>query len=99
MLFDSPSTFGGTSFKKDLLQGQGLTNNLLGVLFRFRQGLIAFFTNVAGMFFQVQLAKEDVNFQQFLWWLDGDITKNLKEHRMVVHIFGAVSSLSCTTFA
>lgn len=80
------------------MQGRGLTNNLLEVIFRFHQGLIAFITDVEGMFFQVRLAKEDVNFQQFILWLDGDITKDLKEHRMVVHIFGAVSSLSCATF-
>lgn len=99
VVFDCASMFGGTSLNKELLQGPDLTNNLIGVLLRFRQGPIAFMTDSDGMFHQIRVAKEDVDFQRFLWWPDGDITMDLKEHRMVVHIFGAVSSLVCVAFA
>ena len=34
-----------------------------------------------------------------VWWPDGDVTQELAEHRTTVHIFGAVSSPSCATFA
>ena len=34
-----------------------------------------------------------------LWWPDGDYTKNLKEYEMCVHVFGAVSSGSCASYA
>lgn len=99
VVFDCASAYGGTSLNKELLQGPNLTNSLLGVLHRFRQGPIAFMTDIEGMFHQVKVAKEDVSFLRFLWWPDGDITKDLVEHRMTVHIFGAVSSPSCATFA
>lgn len=51
------------------------------------------------MFHQVQVAKEDANFLRFLWWPNGDLSKELVEHRLLVHIFGAVSSPSCATYA
>lgn len=99
VVFDCAAVFGGTSLNKELLQGPDLTNTLIGVLLRFRQGPIAFITDIEGMFHQVRVAKEDVNFLRFLWWPNGDTSKNLVEHRMIVHIFGAVSSPSCATFA
>nr|XP_055074289.1 uncharacterized protein LOC129453915 [Misgurnus anguillicaudatus] len=56
-------------------------------------------TDIKGMFHQVRVAEENINYLRFLWWPDGDITKELAEHRMLVHIFGAVSSPSCATYA
>lgn len=99
VVFDCASTFAGISLNKELLQGPDLTNTLLGVLLRFRQGPIALMTDIKRMFHQVRVAEEDHNYLRFLWWPDGDITKDLTEHRMMVHIFGAVSSPSCATYA
>ena len=99
VVFDCASVYGGTSLNKELLQGPDLTKSLVGVLLRFRQGPIAIMTDIEGMFHQVRVAKEDVNYLRFLWWPDGDVTQELAEHRMTVHIFGAVSSPSCATFA
>lgn len=99
VVFDCAAAFGGTSLNKELLQGPDLTNTLLGVLIRFRQGPVAFITDIEGMFHQVRVAKEDVNLLRFLWWPHGDTSKELVEHRMLVHIFGAVSSPSCATYA
>lgn len=56
-------------------------------------------TDIKGMFHQVRIVEEHVNYLRFLWWPNGDITKELVEHRMLVHIFGAVSSPSCATYA
>lgn len=68
VVFDCASAYGGTSLNNELLQGPDLTNSLLGVLHRFRQGSIAFMTDIEGMFHQVKVAKVDVNFLRFLWW-------------------------------
>lgn len=67
VVFDCTSTYCGTSLNEELLQGPNLTNTLLGVLLRFRQGPVAFMTDIEGMFHQVRVAKEDVNFLRFLW--------------------------------
>jgi hypothetical protein len=99
VVFDCASTFHGTSLNRELLQGPDLTNKLIGVMLRFRLGPIALMTDIEGMFHQVRVAREDVDFLRFLWWPDGYITKELIDHRMTVHIFGAVSSPSCATFA
>ena len=34
------------------------------------------------------------DFLRFLWWPDGDLTHDLEEYQMNVHLVGAVSSLS-----
>ena len=99
VVFDCGATFHGTSLNEELLQGPDLTNKLIGVMLRFRLGPVALMTDIEGMFHQVRVAREDINFLRFLWWPDGDITKDCVEHRMVVHIFGAISSPSCATFA
>ena len=77
MVFDCASTFHGTSLNRELLQGPDLTNKLIGVMLRFRLGPIALMTDIEGMFHQVRVAREDVDFLRFLWWPDGDITKEL----------------------
>lgn len=76
----------------ELLQGPDLTNKLIGVMLRLRQHPITLMTDIEGMFHQVRVAREDVDFLRFLWWSNGVITKELVEHRMTVHIFGAVLS-------
>eukprot|EP00064_Thunnus_orientalis_P022985 superscaffoldBa00008270_g23209 len=99
VVFDCGATFHGTSLNGELLQGPDLTNKLIGVMLRFRLSPIALMTDIEGMFHQVRVAREDADFLRFLWWPNGDITKECVEHRMIVHIFGAVSSPSCATFA
>lgn len=99
VVFDCGATFHGTSLNGELLQGPDLTNKLIGVMLRFRLNPIALMTDIEGMFHQVRVAREDVDFLRFLWWPNGDIAEECVEHRMLVHIFGAVSSPSCATFA
>ena len=43
--------------------------------------------------------KAHVNYLRFLWWPQGDTSRAPEEYRMLVHIFGAVSSPSCASFA
>ncbi|KAK0133430.1 hypothetical protein N1851_031061 [Merluccius polli] len=99
VVFYCAAAYGGASLNKELLQGPDLNNTLLGMLLRFRHGPVAFITDIDGMFHQVRVAKEHINFLRFLWWPNGEISKELVEHSMTVHIFGAVFSPSCATFA
>lgn len=69
-----------------------------GVILRFRQEPIAVMADVEGMFHQVKVPKELLDFLRFLWWPNGDISQPLEEFRMTVHLFGAVSSPSCANF-
>ena len=99
VVFDCGAKFKGTSLNDELLQGPNLTSSLIGVLLRFRQEPIAFMSDIKSMFYQVQVAKEDRDFLRFLWWTNGDLTKKAVEYRMTVHLFGAVSSPSCASYA
>ena len=50
----------------NLLQGHDLTNTLLGVLLRFRQGKVAFTGDIKTMFFQVKVDTRDCDSLRFL---------------------------------
>lgn len=83
----------------ELLQGPDIKNTLLGVLLQFRQEQVGVMGDTKGMFYQVKIPEKDVDFLRFLWWPGGDTTQALRDFRMTVHLFGAVSSPSCANFA
>ena len=51
------------------------------------------------MFFQINVPERQRSLLRFLWWPDGDVSKDLEEHEMCVHLFGAVSSPSVAGYA
>lgn len=99
VVFDCSAEFKGTSLNSELLQGPNLTSSLFGVLTRFRQEPVAFMGDIQSMFYQVKVAEEDKNFLRFLWWPEGNVSQEPVEYRMAVHLFGAVSSPSCASYA
>ena len=99
VVFDCSVEFSGESLNRHLLQGPDQTNNLVGVLCRFRQEPVAVMCDIEGMFHQVHVNSEHRNFLRFLWWENGNIDSEPKEYRMTVHLFGATSSPGCANFA
>lgn len=57
VVFDCALKYNGKSLNDQLLQGPDLTNNLLGVLLRFRQYMIGVTADIEKMFYQVSLPK------------------------------------------
>lgn len=47
----------------------------------------------------MKVKEEYRDLSRFLWWEDGDHTKEPKEYRMIVHLFGATSSPGWANFA
>ena len=94
VVFDCSSKFQGESLNSNLLQGPDLTNNLVGVLLRFRSDYIAFSCDIEKMFYQFYVNEEDRDMLRFIWRDDLD----LREYRMNVHLFGASSSPACANF-
>ena len=80
VVFDCSARFGGTSLNDQLPQGPDLTNGLVGVLTRFRQGPVAFMSDVDVMFHQVGVPEDQRDFWRFLWWPNGDLTQSLEEY-------------------
>ena len=59
---------------------------------------VGLFADIESMFHQVMVDPMDRDVFRFLWWPDGDLSKDLIEHRMVKHVFGAKSSPSVADF-
>lgn len=96
VVFNCSLKFDGISLNDCLRKGPDLTNNLLDVLMKFRTGKIAVIGDIRQMFYQVRVPKCDSNLMRFFWInSDGDI----KEYRLLVHVFGATSSPSVANFA
>ena len=66
---------------------------------RFREEQVALSADIECMFHQIRVAPDDRDAFRFLWWPNGDLTQQPIDHRMEVHLFGATSSLSCSSFA
>ncbi|XP_061767094.1 uncharacterized protein LOC133559382 isoform X3 [Nerophis ophidion] len=98
VVFDCSARFQETSLNDHLLTGPDLTNTLVGVLCRFREGLIAFMCDVERMFHQFHVVKEHQDYLRFLWWDKGDLNSEPSVYRMKVHLFGAASSPGCCNF-
>ena len=51
------------------------------------------------MFYQLKVAEKHRSFLRFLWWENSNINKSIVDHEMCVHVFGSVSSPSCSNYA
>ena len=98
VVFDCSAKYRGESLNALLLQGPDLTNQLIGVLCRFRQNPTAFMCDVESMLHQFKVIPAHQDFLRFLWWEDGDTSKPPAEFRMTVHLFGAGSSPGCANY-
>lgn len=88
IVFDSSARFNGVSLNDVLLTGPDLNNTLLGVLMRFRKEAVAFSADIEQMFYSFLVREEDRNFLRFLWFRDNDLSKDVVDYRMTVHVFG-----------
>ena len=99
IVFDCGATYKGTSLNENLMQGPDHTNNLIGVLLRFREGSIGVVADIRSMFHQVRVDPDDYDSLRFLWWSTDDLHSPPQDFQMLVHLFGATSSPSCCSFA
>jgi len=98
VVFDCSAKFQNTSLNDHLLVGPNLINNLVGVLSRFRQYPVAVTCDVEKMFHQFRVDERQRDFLRFLWWENGDMSREPTTYRMKVHLFGATSSPGCANF-
>ena len=97
-VFDSSAVYDGISLNSLLLQGPDMTNNLLGVLLRFRKDMFPVAADVEQMFYQFRVHDKHRDFLRFFWYEDNDFSKPLIEYRMCVHVFGNSPSPSVAAF-
>ncbi|XP_022102055.1 uncharacterized protein LOC110985381 [Acanthaster planci] len=99
IVFDCAAKHHGQSLNTQTISGPDLTNKLLGVLLRFRQEQVAVLADVRAMFHQVRVSPECRDVLRYLWWPDGDTSREPAVHRMTAHPFGGTWSPSCCSFA
>ncbi|XP_062592960.1 uncharacterized protein LOC134254474 [Saccostrea cucullata] len=97
-VFDSSAKFENISLNDVLMSGPDLTNNLLGVLLRFRQQPVAVMADIQRMFYCFKVKQEHRDYLRFLWHKDNDIEKEIIEFRMCVHVFGNSPSPAVATY-
>ena len=90
-MFDSTAECDGLSLNKLLLSGPDMTNNLLGVLLRFRENPVAMVADIEQMFHSFKVKEEHRDLLLFLWYKDNDPNGEITEYNMKVHIFGNTS--------
>lgn len=88
VVFDSSAQFEGVSLNDVLLTGPDLNNTLVGVLLRFRKDLIAITADIEQMFYCFVVQEEHRDYLRFLWYKDNDLSKDVVDYRMRVHVFG-----------
>ena len=98
VVFGCSAEYAGRSVNKELLVQHDLTNQIIGILIRFRQGRVTFVADIEKMFFQVLFSKEHRSLLSFSWWQEGDLPKKLIDHEMCVHVFCGTSSPSCSNY-
>lgn len=90
IVFDAAAKVGNVSLNSFLLTGPDLYVSLLGVLFRFREGLIAVAGDIREMFNRIVIRPEDQHVQRFLWRPKGE--KQIKHCVFTSMFFGATCS-------
>ena len=54
--------------------------------------------DIEKMYFQLLAADEHRRLLRLLWWKDGEMSKEIIDHEMCVHVFGSVSSGACSNY-
>lgn len=98
VVFDCSAKYREKSLNDELLQGSDLTNQVVGVLTRFREHDIATMADIESMLYQVKIPKNQRRYVQFLWWEDGNTQNEVQAYEMCANLFGGTSSPSCANY-
>ena len=99
VVYDCSATYNDVSLNGSVYQGPDMTNKLVGVLLRFREGKYAIMSDIQGMFHQVVVPIQQRDALRFLWWKNGNPNEKTEIYRMTRHIFGGVWCSSAATYA
>ena len=98
--FDCIAEFEVKSLKKELLPGPGpdITNQIVSILIRFREEIVAVMADVESMYYQVHVPENQQTYLKFLWRENHDIECHPQEFVMCAYVFGGASSRGCSSY-
>ena len=99
IVFNCSLKYKGLCLNNALYQGPDNTNNLLGVLLRFREDKVAVLADIEKMFYMVKVTPECRKYLRFYWLKDSCLAGKPELYQLTVHLFGATSSPSVAGFA
>ena len=99
VVFNCSADFQGKSINRELLSGPDLTNQIIGIMTRFREEKMTFLADIEAMYHQVLAPDDQQTLMKFLWWDADDINDEPKDFMMCAHVFGGTSSASCSNYA
>ena len=94
---NAASEFEGHSLNKSLFIGPNLLQNLVGIIFRFREKLFGMSADIEAMFLQVQVPPEDAKCLRFVW--RENQLDEISTYEYTRHIFGAKDPPTCANYA
>ena len=99
VVFDCSFQYKGNLINQSLLSGPDPTNQLIGVLHKFRLEPVVFMADIQAMYYQVKVPESQRSCLRYLWRKESDINSEIVHHEMCVHLFRAVSSPSSSNYA
>ena len=97
-MFDCSAPFAGKSLNQELLTGPDLTNPIVVILTRFRQGEVAFIADIESMYYQVRVPEYQQTLIKFLWLENQNIEEEPADFAVCFHVFGVLSA-SCLNYS
>ena len=94
---NAASKFRGISLNDNLLTRPDLLQNLIGIIFRFKEQKVAITADIEAMLLQVKVPPEDCKMLRFLW--RDHPNEPVKVYEYGRHIFGTKSSPTCANYA
>ena len=94
---NAASEFEGYSLNKSLFICPDLLQNLVGIIFRFREKPFGMSADIEAMFLQVQVSTEDAKCLRFIW--RENQSDDISTYEYTRHIFGAKDSPTCANYA
>ena len=82
VVFGCNSQYKSASINQNISPGCDLTNQLIGILHRFRLETVAFMTAKQAMYFQVEVLEYQRSHLRYLWWKQGDINSEIVGHEL-----------------
>ncbi|XP_075744357.1 uncharacterized protein LOC142803140 [Rhipicephalus microplus] len=98
VVFDTSAQHEGVSLNGVFLTGPDLTNNILGILIRFRQDSVAITADIEQMFDNFVVRDDHQNYLRFLWFKNNDTSREIMECQMKVHVFSNSPSPAVATY-